>query len=412
MGEREGIAITGVGGVTAGGSTLTSFWDTLVAGRGVARAIERVDVSESPVGFGCEVAGFDAADALSAKEARRNDRATQLALVAADAAMRDAGAPAIDPTRVATVIGSGFGGLETADQGARDFFGVTDPSMPGRLNPLFIPLVMPNAAAAAVSLKGGFRGPCLCIATACAAGAHAIGEGMRLLREGSADLVVAGGTEAPLTPWVLAGFAAAGALSTRSDEPSAASRPFDRYRDGFVMAEGAAVLVLERDADARARGATVHARLVGYGRNTDAHHMVAPPSDGRGAADCMHLALADAGAAPGDVAHVNAHGTSTVQNDAGEAAAIAAVFGMSSPPVTSVKGVLGHAIGAAGAIEALAAVLTLASRTVPPTANCTNPDPDLPIDVVTEPRSLSDGLVVSNSFAFGGHNAVLVFDRP
>jgi 3-oxoacyl-[acyl-carrier-protein] synthase II len=271
---------------------------------------------------------------------------------------------------------------------------------------------MPNAAAAAVSLKGGFRGPCLCIATACAAGAHAIGEGMRLLREGSADLVVAGGTEAPLTPWVLAGFAAAGALSTRSDEPSAASRPFDRYRDGFVMAEGAAVLVLERDADARARGATVHARLVGYGRNTDAHHMVAPPSDGRGAADCMHLALADAGAAPGDVAHVNAHGTSTVQNDAGEAAAIAAVFGMSSPPVTSVKGVLGHAIGAAGAIEALAAVLTLASRTVPPTANCTNPDPDLPIDVVTEPRSLSDGLVVSNSFAFGGHNAVLVFDRP
>jgi 3-oxoacyl-[acyl-carrier-protein] synthase II len=408
MSEHEGIAITGAGVVSAAGSTLASFWESILAGRGAARAIERVDMSESPIRFGCEVAGFDARVALSAKEARRNDRATQLALAAADAAWSDAGRPNVDPARVATVIGSGFGGLETADQGARDFLGVTDPTMRGRLNPLFIPLVMPNAAAAAVSLKHEFRGPCLCMATACAAGAHAIGEGMRLLREGSADLVVAGGTEAPLTPWVVAAFAAAGALSTRSDEPSVASRPFDRDRDGFVIAEGAAVLVLERVADARARGADSRARLLGYGRNTDAHHPVAPPPDGRGAADCMHLALADAGAAPDDVAHVNAHGTSTVQNDAAEAAAIASVFGPSGPPVTSVKGVLGHAIGAAGAIEVVAAVLTLASRTVPPTANCSDPDPALAVDVVTEPRALADGLVVSNSFAFGGHNAVLV----
>jgi 3-oxoacyl-[acyl-carrier-protein] synthase II len=272
-------------------------------------------------------------------------------------------------------------------------------------------MVMPNAAAASLSLHFGFRGPCLCITTACAAGTNAIGEGMRLLREGSADVVVAGGAEAPITPWVLAGFAAAQALSTRDDDPSRASRPFDRERDGFVMGEGAAVLVLERVDDALARGATIHARVVGYARNADAHHLVAPAPDGRGALECMRLALDDAGADAGDVAHVNAHGTSTPYNDAAEAAAINTLFGDGAPPVTSVKGAIGHAIGAAGAIEAVASVLTLISRTIPPTANYEEPDPDVDLDVVSASRSLADGLVLSNSFAFGGHNATLVFAR-
>ena len=254
MHAHGNVAITGIGIVSAAGSTPESFWETIVGGRVVARAIQRVDMSESPVGFGCEVTDFEAHTVLSPKEARRADRVTQFTLSAADAAFRDAGSPEVDPARVATVIGSGFGGLETADDGAREFLGVKLPALKGRINPLFIPMVMPNASAAAVSLRHGFRGPSLCISTACAAGAHAIGEGMRLLREGSADLVVAGGAEAPLTPWVLTGFAAAQALSRRESDPGAASRPFDRDRDGFVMGEGAAVVVLERIDDARGTG--------------------------------------------------------------------------------------------------------------------------------------------------------------
>jgi 3-oxoacyl-[acyl-carrier-protein] synthase II len=409
MYRRDGVAITGMGVVSAAGSTTESFWENVLAARGIARGIERVDVSEAPVRFGCEVTDLESHTVLSAKESRRTDRVTHFTLAAADAAWRDAGSPDVDAGRVATVVGNGFGGLETADGGAREFLGVGGSGIKGRVNPLFIPMVMPNASAAAVSLRHGFRGPCLSLSTACAAGAHAIGEGMRLLREGSADVVVAGGAEAPLTPWVLAGFAAAQALSTRASDPGAASRPFDRDRDGFVMGEGAGVVVLERVEDARARGARIRAHVVGYGRNTDAYHLVAPPPDGHGAAECMRLALADADATPTDVAHVNAHGTSTPHNDAAEAGAIHTVFGTEAPPVTSVKGVLGHAIGAAGALEAVASVLTLTAGTVPPTANFTTPDPAIDLDVVTSPRALRDGLVMSNSFAFGGHNAVLLF---
>ncbi len=257
MHARGSVAITGVGIVSAAGSTPESFWETVVGARTVARTIQRVDMSESPVRFGCEVTDFEAHTVLSPKEARRADRVTQFTLSAADAAFRDAGSPDVEAARVATVIGNGFGGLETADDGAREFLGIKESAIKGRINPLFIPMVMPNASAAAVSLRHGFRGPSLCISTACAAGAHAIGEGMRLLREGSADLVVAGGAEAPLTPWVMTGFAAAQALSRRESDPGAASRPFDGDRDGFVMGEGAGVVVLERIDDARARGAVV-----------------------------------------------------------------------------------------------------------------------------------------------------------
>lgn len=411
-GDAQRVVVTGLGVVSAGGSSLEDFWPLVLAGRSVAADVERIDLSEAPIRFACEVHGFEPTSVLSAKEVRRLDRTTQLTIGAAEAAWTDAGAPEPDPARVATVIGTGFGGLETADDGAREFLGVKPGAMKGRVNPLFVPTAMPNAGSANVAMRRGFRGPCLTITTACSAGANAIGEGMRLLRDGSADVVVAGGAEAPITPWVMSGFAAAHALSERRDDPGTASRPFDADRDGFVMSEGSAVLVLERLSDARARGATVRAELLGYGRNTDAFHLVAPPPDGRGARDCMLLALADAGLSPSDVAHVNAHGTSTPHNDVAESRAIRAVFGDSAPPITSVKGTIGHSIGAAGAIEAVASILTLENETIPPTANFTTRDPEIDLDVVTEPRALPPGAVVSNSFAFGGHNAVLVFARP
>jgi len=401
------VAVTGLGVTTPAGCSLDTFWDTLVAGRSVAREVRHVDVSESPIRFGCEV-DFEPQPTLSEKDVRRSDRNSQLAIVAAEDAFLDAGAPEVDAARAATVVGTGFGGLETADSGSRAFLGVAPGSPKGRMNPLFVPMAMPNAASALIAMRRDAQGPCLTISTACSAGANAIGEGTRLLREGSADLVIAVGSEAPLTPWIMAAFAAAHALSERTDDPASASRPFDSARDGFVIAEGAAALVLERLPDAEARGARVRAEILGYARNTDAFHLVAPPPDGRGARDCIRLALADAGVTPADIAHVNAHGTSTVHNDVAEAAAIQAVFGADVPPVTSVKGVLGHSIGAAGAVEAVASILTLERGTIPPTANYQTPDPAIPLDVVAEPRPLGTGVVVSNSFAFGGHNAVLV----
>jgi 3-oxoacyl-[acyl-carrier-protein] synthase II len=407
----EQVVVTGTGVVTAAGSSVERFWEALLAGASTARYVERVDMSGSQIGFACEVADFDPTSLLSEKETRRHDRITQLTLGAAHAALTDAGSPSVDGDRVAVVIGTGFGGLETAEANARDFLGVGTPGVQGRTHPLFIPMAMPNAPAAAVSMRWGFRGPCLNVATACAAGANAIGEGVRLLQQGAADVVVAGGAEAPIVPWIMAGFAAARALSQRSDDPAGASRPFDRDRDGFVMGEGAAVLVLERAGDARSRGAPVRGQVLGYARNADAFHLVAPPPDGRGAADCMRLALDDAGIAPSDVAHVNAHGTSTLHNDLAEAIAIRTVFGASPPPVTSVKGVIGHSIGAAGAIEAAATLLTLEHATIPPTANLATLDPEIDLDVVTTPRPLGDGMIVSSSFAFGGHNAVLVLGR-
>ena len=410
--KRRGVVVTGIGVVSPAGSTVERFWRTLLAGRSVAAPVQRVDVSEASIQFACEVNDFDPLAVLSEKEARRMDRFAQFTIAAADTAYAHAGAPDVDGARVATVIGNGLGGLQTVDHGAREFLGLLAPGLKGRMNPLFVPTVMPNAAAAHVSMRHGFRGPCLTLSTACAAGTNAIGEGLRLLREGSADLVIAGGAEAPVTPSVLAAFAAARALSERSADPASASRPFDRDRDGFVLAEGGAALVLERLDDAVARRAPIRAELLGYGRNTDAYHLVAPPPDGRGAADCMRLALEDAGLGSGDVAHINAHGTSTPHNDAAEAVAVQAVFGNASPPVTSIKGVLGHAIGGAGAIEAVASILTIAHRRIPPTANFAIPDPKTPLDVVIEPRQLTDGAVMSNSFAFGGHNAVLLFGAP
>jgi len=259
-------------------------------------------------------------------------------------------------------------------------------------------------------MRHGWKGPNFCVTTACAAGTHAIGEATRLIHEGAADVVMAGGAEAAITPIAIASFARMGALSTRSDDPARASRPFDPDRDGFVMGEGAAFLVLERWDRAEARGARIYGEILGYGRNSDAHHITAPSPDGSGAVACMELALEDAGLAPAAIGHVNAHGTSTPLNDAAEAEAILKAFAGSPPPVTSTKGVTGHCIGAAGAVEAVAAILASSAGLVPPTANHDRTDPAVTVDIVAgAPRAVNvSGPVLSNSFGFGGHNATLV----
>jgi len=277
-----------------------------------------------------------------------------------------------------------------------------------RVSPFLVPMMMANATAGTIAMRHGWKGPNICIATACAAGTHAVGEAVRFIRDGSADVVVAGGAEAAITPVAMAAFARMGALSGRSDDPARASRPFDIDRDGFVMGEGAGFLVLERWDLAEARGARIYGEIMGYGRNSDAHHITAPSPDGAGAVACMELALEDAGLGAADIGHVNAHGTSTPLNDAAEAEALVKVFSGSPPPVTSTKGVTGHLIGAAGAVEAVAAILSSRDGLVPPTANHERTDPNVTVDVVAGSPRAATGPVLSNSFGFGGHNATLV----
>lgn len=403
---RHRVAITGLGVKAPGGLDRDEFWDTLAAGRSTAATIERFDASELPVRIACEVTDFDAEAYVSKKEARRLDRVTQLGVAAAADAYVAAQEPQTDPARCAVVEGSGIGGLSTLEDNVRAFM----TKGPGRVSPFFVPMMMPNATAAAVAMRLGWTGPNLCISTACAAGANAIGESARLIRNRDADTVLAIGTEAVITPVCVAAFARMTALSGRNDEPELASRPFDSERDGFVMGEGAAALVLERWDQAEARGAPIVAELVGYGCNSDAYHITAPSPGGEGAAACMQLALADAGFDPIRVGHINAHGTSTPLNDAAEAAAIVKVFGDSAPPVTSVKGATGHLIGAAGAVEAVAAIESLQRHAIPPTANLNALDPEIHLDVVRgDPRPFDPAPVVSNSFGFGGHNASLIF---
>jgi 3-oxoacyl-[acyl-carrier-protein] synthase II len=336
---------------------------------------------------------------------RRTDRTGLLGLAAAAdavaAATKDAPLGA-DPVRCAVVAGSGIGGIRTLEDQVVGYAA----KGPGKVGPFLVPMMMPNATAALVAIHHGFTGPNLAVATACATGAHAIGEGARYVRDGMADVVVCGGAEACITAVTVAAFARMGALSKNPD-PSAASRPFDDDRDGFVMGEGAAFLVLEPFERAIARGANILGEVAGYGLTCDAHHITAPADDGSGATAAIEMALTDAGLAPAAVGHVNAHGTSTPQNDSAEAAAIAKVFGPSAVPITSGKGVTGHLIGAAGAVEAVATLLSVDRGTVPPTAN--HRRTNLPVDVVAgEARSVARAPAVSTSFAFGGHNAALV----
>lgn len=404
MAARAEVVITGMGVVTPAGCTVDAFWQRLRAGRSTAGAISHFDTSRHAVRIGCQVSGLDEAGGPDAKQARRMDPFARYGLTAALAAHRDAGAPAPEPSRAAVIVGNAVGGRTTSDTESRNLV----EHGPHRVNPLMPLMTMPNAAAALISMRLGWRGPAYSIANTCASGADAIGHAMLLLQTGRADMVLAGGCEATLTPVTLAAFGNLHAVSTRNDDPAAASRPFDVDRDGFVMGEGAGFVVLERLADARARGARRYATVAGYAAGSDAFHLSMPLADGAGAAAVMAGAIADAGLTPADITHVNAHGTSTPHNDRAEAHALHSVFGTDPPPVTSAKGTIGHLMGAAGAVEFIATALAVRDGVVPPTANHQKTEPGMDLDVVAgTARPLPPGPALSNSFGFGGHNACL-----
>ena len=399
------IAITGIGLVTPAGSTVDEFWPTLLSGKSAAAPLAGQDMSGHSVRFGCAVRGLEDLDVLTAKEARRMDPFSRYGVTAALTAYADAGSPRPDPHRAAIVVGNAVGGRQTTDNevGKYWLYG------PSRVNPLLPLMSMPNAAAALISMRLGWHGPAMTIANTCASGADAIGHAMMLLRSGRVDVVVAGGCEATFSAVTLAAFGNLNAVSSRNEAPELASRPFDVDRDGFVMGEGAGFVVLERIEDAAARGITPYALVAGYGSSADAHHLSMPLPDGSAAIAAMTGALSDAGIQASDIVHINAHGTSTPANDRAEAGALAKVFGSDGPPVTSTKGVIGHLIGAAGAVEAIATALAVRDKVVPPTANHTTLEPGLEIDVVHgAPRRIASGPALSNSFGFGGHNACLV----
>jgi 3-oxoacyl-[acyl-carrier-protein] synthase II len=403
---RPRVAVTGIGMKTPAGCDADAFWTAVCAGEGRAGRISRWDPSELPVQIAGEVRDFDPSAYFGPKEVRRQDRVTLLGFAAAADALADAGELGADPSRCAVIAATGVGGLETMEINEATFL----ERGASRVSPFFVTMMMPNATAGTIAINFGWTGPNLCIATACAAGANAIGEGARMLRDGSAEVVIAGGTEAGITPLTISAFARMGALSSRNDDPRRASRPFDADRDGFVMSEGAAFLVLEPLERARARGARIYGEVAGYGRNDDAHHITAPSPGGEGAAACMQLALDDAGVDASQIGHINAHGTSTPLNDAAEATAIRKVFGDdAAPPVTSTKGVMGHMVGGAGAAEACVALLSLVHGLVPPTANLDRLGDDIGLDVVAGGvREIGPAPVLSNSFGFGGHNAALI----
>ena len=386
--ERRRVAVTGLGVVSAAGIGTEAYFEGLC--------------SPAPVGER-RVTGFDPnAHFESPKEARRADPYTQFLVAAADQAMAQAGEIDANPTRCGAMIGTGVGGITTLELQ----IGVFKEKGPRRVSPFLVPMMMATAGGATLSMRYGWMGPSENVVTACAAGTHAVSNAARLIADDRCDAVLAGGTEAPFTPTAVAGFTNMTALSS-----SGISRPFDIERDGFVMSEGAAVLVLEDWDTALSRGAEILAEVLGSASTADAHHITAPSPGGSGAVHCMQLALDDAGVGPADVVHVNAHGTSTDLNDAAEAEALSKVFGTSPGPlVTSTKGVTGHGLGAAGAMEAVAVVLAMQKRLVPPTAGLTVLDPELPpISVVMgEPEPWEPGVSISNSFGFGGHNGTLV----
>ena len=407
------VVVTGVGLVSPLGIGTRETWDGLVAGRSGAGHVTRFDASDFSSRIACEVKGFDPLDYADRRDARKMDTFIQYALAASLFAAEDAGleSPLEHPDRVGVIISSGIGGFETIEREHRKLL----EKGPRRISPFFVPAMVVNLAAGWVSIRLGARGPNSAMATACSAGAHAVGEAFRLVRYGHADVMVAGGAEATITPMCIGGFASMKALSTRNDEPERASRPFDRDRDGFVVGEGAGILILEEREQALARGAPLYAEVLGYGMSGDAFHITAPAEDGGGAVRVMQAALAEAGASPEDVDAVNAHGTSTPLNDRIETAAIRRVFGGHADRlvVSSTKSMTGHLLGGAGGLEAGISCLTLRHQVLPPTINYETPDPDCDLDnVPNTARPATVRSVLSNSFGFGGTNVSLLFRHP
>ncbi|BAS27465.1 beta-ketoacyl-ACP synthase II [Limnochorda pilosa] len=403
------VVVTGLGAVTPLGIGVPAYWDGLVSGRSGVGAITRFDASGLPTRIAAEVKGFDPLSYVDRKRARHLDRFAQFAIAAALEA-RDQSGVRVDerPERVGVVIGSGIGGMETFETQHQNML----ERGPDRVSPFFVPMMIANMAAGEVSIELGARGYIDCPVTACATGANAIGEAYRAIARGDADVVFAGGTEAGITPLTVAGFSSARAISTRNEEPERASRPFDRDRDGFVLAEGAAVLVLEELEHARRRNASVLAEIAGYASVADAYHVTAPDPDARGATEALRTVLRQAGCNPDQVGYINAHGTSTVYNDRSETLAIKKAMGDVAyrVAVSSTKSMTGHMLGAAGAAEAIAAVLAMDRGVIPPTINLEHADPECDLDYVPgEAREQAVRVSISNSFGFGGHNVVLLF---
>ncbi len=410
--EKKRVVVTGMGAITPLGTGVSTFWDGLKAGRsGVAR-ITRFDPSALDSQIAGEVRDFDPTAYMERKEARHMDRFAQFALAASKMAAEDARFdPAKeDPERLGVFIGSGIGGMETLTDQAE----ALRVKGPGRINPFFVPMMIGNIAAGNVSIFFGAKGPSLTFVTACASGSNAIGEAARAVQRGEVDVVIAGGSEAALVQLAVGGFCAMKALSTRNDQPERASRPFDKDRDGFVMGEGAGVVILESLEHAVARGATIHGEVIGYGLTADAHHMVEPAPEGEGGRRSMAAAIRDAGLRPEDVDYINAHGTSTTLGDLGETQAIKALFGPHAHKlaVSSTKSMTGHLLGAAGAIEFIACVMALKEGVIPPTINYEQPDPDCDLDYVPNQARRADlRVAMSNSFGFGGQNATLIVKK-
>jgi 3-oxoacyl-[acyl-carrier-protein] synthase II len=412
MTQRRRVAVTGVGLISPVGMGVEESWANLKAGKSGIGPITHFDAAQFATQFAGEVRGFDPADYIHAKEIKKMDRFTHLAIGASQMAVDDSGLKITEEnaTRVGVIAGSGMGGLGTLENTHATYVD----KGPRRITPFFIPMVIINLAAGHISMRFGAKGPNSAAVTACATGTNCIGDSFRLIQLGYADAMIAGGSEAAITPLGIGGFNAMRALSTRNDEPERASRPFDVERDGFVMGEGAGIVVLEELESAKKRGAKIYAEVVGYGMTADAYHMTAPAPEGEGAARCMEATLQDAGVLPEDVDYINAHGTSTKYGDELETAAIKTVFGGHAYKlaVSSTKSMTGHLLGAAGGVEAIATILGIYEGVVPPTINLDNPDPECDLDYVPhKAKNMELKYAISNSFGFGGTNACLLFKK-
>jgi 3-oxoacyl-[acyl-carrier-protein] synthase II len=411
---KRRVAVTGLGVISPLGTTVATTWEAMVAGRSGAGPITRFDPSALSVKFACEVKGFDPGLYLDKKEARRFDLFAQFAMGAAVQAVNDAcldkSWDQVNLQRVGVIIGTGTGGIATFEENMRVYL----EKGPSRVSPFFVPMFMANVASAVVSMRYGAKGPNYCTVSACATSGHSLGDAFRLIQHDDADVMIAGGSEAAITPLALASFANMKALSERNDDPQTASRPFDKDRDGFVMGDGAAVVILEELEHARRRGAKIYAEMVGYGMTADAYHITAPSPDGEGAQRAMRLAMEDGGVRPEQVGYINAHGTSTPHGDAAETAAVKAVFGDQAKKLVfgSTKSMTGHLLGAAGALEFAVCTLAVQHGVIPPTINQFTPDPACDLDSAPNKAvTRKVEVALSNSFGFGGHNVTLAVRR-
>ncbi|HAV42986.1 TPA: beta-ketoacyl-[acyl-carrier-protein] synthase II [bacterium] len=409
---KRRVVVTGVGAVTPVGVDVSSFWDSLLTGRSGVSRITRFSLEGYRSQIAAEIKDFDPSRFLDQKDQRHMARFTQFAYAAARMAIEDAGLDLKkeDPTKIGVLIGSGIGGLDVIEEEHKKLL----EEGPRKITPFFIPKLITDIASGWVSISFGFKGPNSAVVTACASGAHAIGDAYRIIQRQEAEVMVTGGTEAAITPLALAGFSAARSLSTRNDDPERASRPFDRERDGFVVGEGAGIVILESKEHAVERGAHIYGEIVGYGMSGDAYHLTAPAPRGEGAARAIKAAIKDAGVAPEDVDYINAHGTSTPLNDKCETEAIKDVFKESAYkiPISSTKSMIGHLLGAAGGVEFIVTLLTIERGVIHPTINYESPDPECDLDYVpNSPREARVNVAISSSFGFGGHNAVLIAKR-